>query len=116
MGRSARPAPQPEIIDLDLPPCLEHWEDGSIHIEGHRVSVHDVLDALYAGHSIEEINDLYPTISASKLTQVVDFYSLHPGTLREFHQEQQRKAEVRRTAHPPVGPTRAELQKRLERK
>jgi uncharacterized protein (DUF433 family) len=101
---------------LELPPYFDRWEDGSIRIKGHRVSLYEILDALYAGHSIDEINDLYPTIPVSKLRQVVAFCSLHPETLREFHREQQRQAEARRAAHPPVGPTRAELQKRLERK
>jgi hypothetical protein len=77
------------------------------------VSLYDILDTIYMNTSIEEIEDLYPTIPPGKLRQVLEFCSLRPEIMRDFHEEQRRLAESLRSSHKQAGPTREELRERL---
>lgn len=104
------------LDNLDLPDSLERLEDGSTRISGHRVSLYHVLDALYANHATEAIEDLYPTIPPGTLREAIDFCKKHEDSMRVFHEEQLRAAEAYRLSRKESGPTRDELRRRMEEK
>jgi uncharacterized protein (DUF433 family) len=104
------------LDEMDLPDCLERLEDGSIRISGHRVSLYHVLDALYANHDSDAIEDLFPTIPPGKLKQAIDFCKNHEELMGFFHEEQRRAAEAYRLSRTESGPTRDELRRRMEEK
>ena len=51
------------IDDLELPDCLERLKDGSIRIAGHRVSLFNMIDAVYNGRSVSEMHSDFPTVA-----------------------------------------------------
>jgi|ERR1017187_5734739 uncharacterized protein (DUF433 family) len=103
-----------DINDAELPECLERLEDGSIRVAGHRVLLFHILDAIYAGHSNDEIEALFPTIPEHKLSQVRDFCLAYPDAMRQYHTEQCESAERLRVSVESKSPSRAELLRRME--
>jgi hypothetical protein len=56
---------QADIDRLELPPSLEPI-GGAIRLAGHRVSLVQVLDAIFDGTSTERMREMFPTIPAWK--------------------------------------------------
>jgi uncharacterized protein (DUF433 family) len=107
-----------DVMSLDriaLPDCLERCADGSIRVRGHRVSLYLILDALFSGKTISEIESLYPTIPAPELHQVLLFCDMHTGIMYLYYKEQ-RSAAAAVLARPNPGPTLEELRRRKARK
>ena len=103
-----------DIMDLTLPDCLERLEDGTIRVAGHRVLLYHILDAVYSGCSISEIESLYPTISQEKISLVRDFCLAHPEIMRRHHAVKREEAENLRLSIKNEGPSRVELGRRME--
>jgi uncharacterized protein (DUF433 family) len=101
------------IDDLELPDCLERLNDGSIRITGHRVSLFNIIDAVYNGRSISEMHSEFPTVPDSKLSEARDFCIRNSDTARRYYAEQCQAAEKLRLSTRNDGPTREELLGRM---
>jgi uncharacterized protein (DUF433 family) len=62
-------------------------------VAGHRVLLYHILDAVYSGCSISEIESLYPTISEEKISLVRDFRLAYPDIMLRYHAEKRQEAE-----------------------
>jgi uncharacterized protein (DUF433 family) len=104
------------VLDLELPDCLERWEDGSIRVAGHRVMLYHVLEFMFDGRPFCELESRFPTIAGETLRSVWDFCQEHPDLVRSYFREV-RSAAVE--IHPSVqytGPSREELIERKKRR
>jgi uncharacterized protein (DUF433 family) len=99
---------------LELPDCLERLPDGSVRIQGHRVSLYDILDHLFSFRAEEDLQSLYPTVPPSKLAAVRSFCMSNQVPLTEYHAEQTRLADESRRSRKYSGPTGQELMLRME--
>ena len=61
------------IDDLELPDCLERLNDGSICIAGHRVSLFNIIDAVYNGRSVSEMHSDFPTVARAQTIRSARF-------------------------------------------
>jgi uncharacterized protein (DUF433 family) len=104
------------LLDLELPECLERWEDGSVRVAGHRVMLYHVLEFMFDGRPFCELESRFPTIGPEKLRGVWNFCQEHLDLVRRYFGEM-RSAAVE--IHPSVqhtGPSRDELIKRKKRR
>jgi hypothetical protein len=102
---------QTEIDRLDLPPSLERI-GRAIRVAGHRVSLVQVLDAVLDGTSTERMREMFPTIPAWKLDEVLTFCAENLGLLRRYHQEQRAAFAAAEAGRSGAAPTLAELRRR----
>jgi hypothetical protein len=103
--------PRATIDRLELPPSLERIGQ-SIRVAGHRVSLFHVLDAIFDGTSTERMREMFPTIPAWKLEEVVAFCERNMDLLRRYHREQHAAAAAAAAGRSGAAPTLAELRRR----
>jgi uncharacterized protein (DUF433 family) len=104
------------LLDLELPDCLERWDDGSVRVAGHGVILYHILELMVDGRPFSELESRFPTIAGEKLHSVWDFCQGHPDLVRHYFREV-RSAAVE--IHPSVqyaGPSREELIERKKRR
>jgi hypothetical protein len=100
-----------DIDRLDLPPCLERI-GRAIRVAGHRVSLVQVLDAVFDGTSTERMREMVPTIPAWKLDEVLTFCAATLGLVRRYHHEQRAAFAAAEAGRSGEAPTLAELRRR----
>src|ERR1017187_10054257 len=105
-----------ELLDLDLPDCLERWDDGSIRVSGHRVMLSQIVDFLCDGKGLEELESRFPSVPPGKLRAVLAFCLEHQKELRDFHERACKEADELRRSIGDQGPSRAELSRRMAEK
>jgi uncharacterized protein (DUF433 family) len=101
------------ILDLRLPDFLERDGDGSIRVTGHRVSLPLIMDAIESKKDLNEIAEMYPTISPQKLRQVVTYCEDHADDWKQYTEQEKAIAEELETEFGQRGPSRSELLERL---
>jgi uncharacterized protein (DUF433 family) len=102
---------QTDIDRLDLPPSLERI-GRSIRIAGHRISLVQVLDAVFDGTSTERTREMFPTIPAWKLDEVLAFCEQNIDLMRRYHGEQRAALAAAEVDRSGAAPTLAELRRR----
>jgi hypothetical protein len=103
-----------DLGTLELPDCLERLPDGSFRIQGHRVSLYDILDHLFSYQGEEDLQSLYPTVPGTKLAAVRLFCMNNQEPLREYYAEQSRLADEARRSRKYLGSKNQELKLRME--
>jgi uncharacterized protein (DUF433 family) len=97
-----RPTEYPHIlwnIDKDLP-C----------ISGTRLRVQDVVALHLGGHTLEEIEEAYPSYSRAELLSALAFYYDHQSEMDEFIERQRREANaLQAEIDARQGPSKARL-------
>jgi uncharacterized protein (DUF433 family) len=102
---------QADIDRLELPPSLERI-GRSIRIAGHRISLVQVLDAIFDGTSTERVREMFPTIPAWKLDEVFAFCAQNIDLMRRDHGEQRAALAAAEAGQSGTAPTLAELRRR----
>ena len=102
---------QANIDRLELPPSLERI-GRSIRIAGHRISLVQVLDAIFDGTSTERMREMFPTIPAWKLDEVFAFCEQNIDLMRRYHGEQRAALAAADAGQSGTAPTLAELRRR----
>ncbi|HZW30917.1 MAG TPA: hypothetical protein VFF52_09440 [Isosphaeraceae bacterium] len=109
---SSRPNSIPPDFDhLELPPSLERI-GRAIRVAGHRISLVQVLDAIFDGISTERMREMFPTIPAWKLDEVFAFCERNIGLMRRYSQEQRAAFAAGEVGRSGEAPTLAELRRR----
>jgi uncharacterized protein (DUF433 family) len=72
-----------------LPSVLELEQDGSVSVRGHRISLHLLLDRIFAGDSPQEIHDWFPSLPRETIDAVVAFASAYPESLRAYFEQEE---------------------------
>lgn len=103
------------LDEIELPACLERV-NGGVRVSGHRVALFQVLDALYDGNTMDRIEEMFPTISPSKLGEVVGFCERHVESMRGYHAEQRAAFAALAGSRSGNAPTLAELRRRRTEK
>ena len=101
--------------EIEFPACLERVR-GGVRVSEHRVALFQVLDALYDGTPMERLEEMFPTISPSKLGEVVDFCERHVELMRGYHAEQRAAFAALAGSRSGNAPTLAELRRRRTEK
>jgi uncharacterized protein (DUF433 family) len=107
---------QPSSIEtdldrLELPPALERIGP-TIRVAGHRISLIQILDAIFDGISTERLMEMFPTIPARKLAEVSSFCEQKSELLRRYHGEQQSAFAAAEAERSGQAPTLHELRRR----
>jgi hypothetical protein len=102
--------------DLELPDCLEQWEDGSIHVAGHRVTLYHIIDHLKTSGDPTGLEDRFPTIPVAKLAIVASYCDQHWDAMLQLHSEIRAAAEKLRMSNKCAGLSREELLRRMRSK
>jgi hypothetical protein len=102
---------QTDIDRVELPPCLERI-GRSIRVAGHRISLFHVLDAIFDQTSTERMREMFPTIPAWKLDEVLAFCEQNIDLMRRYHGEQQLAFAAAEAGRSGAAPTLAELRRR----
>jgi hypothetical protein len=102
---------QVDLDRLELPPCLERI-GRAIRVAGHRVSLVQVLDALFDGISTERMREMFPTIPVWKLDEVLTFCAENLNLMQRYHQEQRAAFAAAEAGRSGQAPTLAELRRR----
>ena len=104
---------RPNSIDTDIdqlepPPSLERI-GYSIRVAGHRISLFQVLDAIFDGTPTERMREMFPTIPAGTLDEVCSFCEQNIDIMRRYHAEQQAAIAAAEAGRSGAAPTLAEL-------
>jgi hypothetical protein len=102
---------QADIDRLELPRSLERI-GRSVRVTGHRISLVQVLDAIFDGTSTERMREMFPTMPAWKLDEVVAFCEQNIDLLRRYHGEQRAALAAADAGQCGTAPTLAELRRR----
>lgn len=100
--------------DLELPDCLERWDDGSIHISGHRVMLYHVIEHISQCGSGAGLTDRFPTVPESKLADVASYCLRHWEDMLRLSAEIRSAADAFRASNKYKGLSRNELIRRME--
>ena len=113
MNRSlSQPNSIPADIDhLELPPSLERV-GRAIRVAGHRISLVQVLDAIFDGTSTERMREMFPTIPTWNLDEVLAFCERNIDLMRRYNQEQRAAFAAADAGQSGAAPTLAELRRR----
>ena len=101
---------------MDLPDFLYLDSDGEVRFKGHRLRLIDVAARFDEGYQAETIAfDLYPTLDLALVYKAIGFYLDHQDEVKKIMEANQREIE-RAASQLRVGPTLAELRRRMEAK
>jgi uncharacterized protein (DUF433 family) len=100
-----------DIDRLELPPSLERIGP-TIRVAGHRISLFQVLDAIFDGTSTERMREMFPTIPPWKLDEVFAFCEQNIDLMRRYHGEQQAAFAAAEAERSGQAPTLTELRRR----
>jgi uncharacterized protein (DUF433 family) len=103
-----------ELLDLELPDCLERWADGSIHVSGHRITLNHVVEFMQEDTAFDALHSRFPSIPVTKLQSVWEFCLAHLTELRQSHESMRQEVEEIRGSMGEVGLDRDELLRRME--
>jgi len=100
-----------DIDRLELPRSLERI-GRSVRVTGHRISLVQVLDAIFDKTSSERMREMFPTIPAWKLDEVVAFCEQNIDLLRRYRGEQRAALAAAEAGQCGTAPSLAELRRR----
>lgn len=100
---------------MTLPEFLTQDADGNIHVDGHRIGLHDVVYYYNEGHSPEALLEAFPTLSLALIHKVIAFYLDETAEVNAYIAACEREV-VRQRATAPRGPDTSELRRRLAAK
>jgi uncharacterized protein (DUF433 family) len=95
-------------VTLELiadPPVLERWDDGSIRVAGSRTPFDRFVVAVRAGESMAELEETFPSLSASTLHRLMAYYLDHRAEVDAWYQKLAAQAEARRAEWEKSHPT-----------
>ena len=74
-----------QVVPLPaLPPFLVRDAEGYVSVRGHRLGLHLILDAIFAGESADEIQNQFSSLSGEQVAQILDFARQHEASLRAY--------------------------------
>jgi len=76
------------VVLPDMPNSLARDDRGHIQFVGTRISLHLVLDRLFAGETANQIHDRFPTVACQAIEEVLAYVSNHQDAARA-HLDQQ---------------------------
>jgi len=80
---------------MQLEDYFEFNEFGEIRIQGHRIYVHDIVTAYWAGaKSAEQLLEWYPSLDESKIYASLLYYHLHREHVDRYLQDLKAHREV----------------------
>lgn len=100
---------------MTLPEFLTQDADGTIHVTGHRIGLHDLVYYYKEGYSPEALLEAFPTLSLSVINNAITFYLEQQVEVDAYVARCEAEMERQRGA-APRGPDMAELRRRLAAK
>jgi uncharacterized protein (DUF433 family) len=98
---------------MNLPDFLSEQEYGAIRVKGHRVGLMHIVVFYNMGHSVEQLVEDFPTLSADVIQKVIAFYHANRSEVDAYVAGCEAEMERQRAA-APRGPSMEELKRRLE--
>lgn len=95
-----------------LPDFLTRDTDGFVHVTGHRIGLQHLVHYYNEGYSPEMLACEYPTLSLAVIHKVIGYYLETQAEVDQYVAEC-REAMERQRAAARLGPSRAELRRRL---
>ena len=96
---------------------LNQDEDGTIRLNGSRVTVDTLIGAFKEGSTAEQIQDSFPSLSLAHIYSAIAWYLNHQTEAEEYLQERSAEAERLRNdieSHPEHASFREKLRRRRE--
>jgi uncharacterized protein (DUF433 family) len=98
---------------MNLPDFLSQDADGYIHLSGHRIGLHHVVDRYNEGYSPEMLVFEYDTLSLYLINKVIAFYHENRSEV-DAYVESERAEYQRQSANAPKVLDFEELRRRME--
>ncbi len=75
---------------------LKIGEDGTIRIEGSRVTLDSIIDEFQRGATAEQIQDDFPSLTIREIYGAIAYYLEHTEAVEKYLREQEQAAETTR--------------------
>lgn len=95
---------------------LVQWEDGSIRVQGSRVTLHTIVTRFRVGDTLEEIHGGFPTVSLAQINMIIHWYLDNQAEVDAYIEQEDAEAEKMRQeieSTPEYQARRAELHRRI---
>src|SRR3954468_9304041 len=97
---------------LSLPGVLRQDASGQVYLEGHRITLYDVVTYYNEGLSAEMLVGQFPTLPLALVHKVIAFYLEHADAVDCYVAHETQTLDKQRASAPP-GVTLEELRRRL---
>ena len=101
---------------MNLPDFLTEHAYGSIRVTGHRIDLLHLVHYYNEGDTAEMLQMRFPTLSLALIHKVIAFYLENRAEVDAYVARCEEEMERQRAAAPRVGPSLAELQRRMQEK
>ena len=101
---------------MKLPDFLTEEAYGSIRVAGHRIALTHLVTFYNMGHSVEQLAEDFPTLSADVIQKVIDFYHQNKAEVDAYVAACEAEMERQRASVAGKTPSMDELRARFEKK